>query len=164
VLALLGDDEAEAQAVLERAIELADTERARLMLAKTTDPGCLVRWCSPLAPLCRVAPVTEPDVEAIAYRRLVRAAEAVPASIPLSTVVLPVSTAAALRKLARQAPFDLVVVGMDQLERGLRLRRELRRLGVCALAVTPDSLAGAGSPPVSGQSDPSRADIRPLAT
>ena len=44
VLALLHDTEHEMWRVLERAIELADTERARLTLAKTTDPGRLVSW------------------------------------------------------------------------------------------------------------------------
>jgi hypothetical protein len=138
VLALLHDSEPDAWWVLERAVELADAERARLTLAKTTDPGCLVRWFSPLTPLCRLAPLVEPDLGTIAGRRLAQMAETVPATIPLSTVLLPVDTAGALRRLSDSRPFDLVVVAAQPLAHALRLRRELRRLGVSTLAVARD--------------------------
>lgn len=141
VLALLHDNEEEMWAVLERAVELADTERARLTLAKTTDPGRLVRWFCPLTPLCRLAPIAEPDLSAIAARRLARLAETVPASIPLCTVLLRSDTCGSLRRLADRVPFDLVVVSAGQLAHGLKLRRELRRLGVCTLSVAADSYA-----------------------
>jgi hypothetical protein len=138
VLALLHDGEEEMWAVLERAVELADTERARLTLAKTTDPGRLVRWFCPLAPLCRLAPIAEPDLSAIAARRLACLAETVPASIPICTVLLSADTSGSLRRLADHIPFDLVVVSAAQLSHGLKLRRQLHRLGVCTLAVATD--------------------------
>jgi len=143
VVALLDDNDEDSEAVLGRAVELADTERARLTLAQMSDPGWVVRWLSPLAPLCRMAPIADPEPEMTAGRRLARLAETVPASIPLCMILLPVDTARGLRQLAVRSPFDLVVVSAAQLAHGLRLGRELRRLEVCTLAVTA---AGLGRP------------------
>jgi nucleotide-binding universal stress UspA family protein len=142
VLALLHDTEHEMWRVLERAIELADTERARLTLAKTTDPGRLVRWFSPLAPLCRLAPIAEPDLSTHAARRLAEVAETVPASIPLCTVLLGLDTTASVRRLAERTPYDLVVVSATALGHDFKLRRLLRSLGVCTLSVAWDGLGG----------------------
>ncbi|HZE05262.1 MAG TPA: hypothetical protein VE127_08570, partial [Solirubrobacteraceae bacterium] len=47
VLAVLEDGESRLWSALDRAIELADAEHARLTLAKTTDPGWLMRWFAP---------------------------------------------------------------------------------------------------------------------
>jgi hypothetical protein len=149
VLALLHDNEQEMWDVLERAVDLAEMERARLTLAKTTDPGRLVRWFGPLTPLCRLAPIAEPDLARIAGRRLAKLAETVPASTPLCTVLLTADTTGSLRQVAQRAPFDLVVVSSTQLAHGVKLRRELRRLGVCTLAVTSDEFtSGAAHEPL----------------
>jgi hypothetical protein len=51
VLVLLDDDERAMWSVLERAIEIAEVERARLTIAKTTDPGRMVKWLAPAEPL-----------------------------------------------------------------------------------------------------------------
>jgi hypothetical protein len=147
VVALLHDGEADAWAVLERAVELADTERARLTLAKTTDPGWLFRWFSPLTPLCRMAPLPEVDLTTVAGRRLARWAEIVPVSIPVCTVLLPTDTAAALGRLAARTPYDLLVVAASPLARSLKLRRQLRRLEVSTLAVAYDGFPWTGSSP-----------------
>ncbi len=52
--------------VLDRAIELADTQRACLTLAKTTDPGRFVSWFGPPALLLGAACAAEPDIRTIA--------------------------------------------------------------------------------------------------
>jgi len=145
VLALLDDREQDMWAVLERAVELAESERARLTLAKTTDPGRLVRWFGPLAPLCRLAPIPEPDLAAIAERRLTALAEAVPESLPVCTVLLTSNTTACLRRLAARMPYDLLVASESQLCHDLKLRRQLRRLGVSTLAVGREAIAEAGA-------------------
>jgi hypothetical protein len=138
VLALLHDCEQDIAVVLDRAVEMAQAERARLTLAKTTDPGRLVRWFGALAPLGRMAPLCEPDLEAIAGHRLARAAELIPAEIPVSTVLFGRNTARALRKLAAGGAYDLLVVAATELGRDAKLRREIARLDLCTLAVTRD--------------------------
>jgi len=140
VLALLHDCEQEISAVLDRAVELADAERARLTLAKTTDPGRLVRWFGPLAPLGRVAPMCEPDLDAMAGHRLARAAELIPAEIPVSTVLLGRNTPRALRGLVASGCHDLLVLAATELSHDAKLRRELRRLELCTLAVACDGV------------------------
>ena len=153
VLALLPDGEAELRAVYERAVALAQSERARLTLAKTTDPGWVVRWCCPLAALSRVPPMTPPDFTAIAERRLASLAESVPASISLCTVVLGPKTAQSLRRLAAHHPYDLVVLSAGQLAHDLTLRRQLRRLGVCTLAVTAEASSELVRAPEAAEAD-----------
>lgn len=145
VVALLHDREADSVAVLDRAVELADAERSRLTLAKTTDPGCLFRWFGPFTPMCRVAPVPEQDLTTVAERQLAGWAEVVPGSIPVCTVLLPVDTAGALRRLHARTPYDLVVVATAALAHSFKLRRTLRRLDVCTLAVARDGFPWTGA-------------------
>jgi hypothetical protein len=136
VLALLDDDETAMWTVLDRAIELAEAENARLTIAKTTDPGWIVRWFGPLAVLSRCGTVVVPDTQ-LQCSALDRASEYVPASIPLTRVLLGPDTACALRRLAEPADYDLLVVKESLVAHDRALRREIRRLGLCALTVTP---------------------------
>jgi hypothetical protein len=101
-----------------------------------------VRWFAPLAMLSRVAPVTEPDIQTMAANQLARAAEFVPASIRLTTILLGSDTTRALHQLASSDAYDLIV--MRDGARSRRLRRELRRLELCTLAVVPEPSAEAG--------------------
>ena len=139
VLALLHDDEREACGILDRAVAIADAEHARLTLAKTSDPGRLVRWCGPLAALGRCAPMLPPDPRAIASRTLGQMTDRVPRSIPLGLLVLAPDTAGSMRKLLSQTRYDLVVVSRKALARDLRLGRLLRRNQVCVLALTAEA-------------------------
>jgi hypothetical protein len=135
VLAIVYDGEPEARDVVDRAVQAADAERARLTLAKTSDPGRLVRWCAPLAALGRCAPVLMPDPRSMASRALAHVADRVPASIPLGLVVLAPDTACSTRKLLGRGDYDLVVVSGRELRRDLRLRRVLRRAAVSVVPV-----------------------------
>ncbi len=141
VLALLDHDEGAMWSVLDRAVELADAERARLTLAKTTDPGRLAKWFAPLAMLSRVAVVADTDTEEFARDQLARASELVPMSVPLTTVLLGRDTPSALRQLAGQRIYDLLVLNPGLTAHCLRLRREIRRLGLCTLTVTPKPIS-----------------------
>ena len=138
VLALLHDGEHDACEVLDRAVQVADADHARLTLAKTSDPGRLVRWCGPLAALGRCAPVLPPDPRSVASRTLAQLADRAPRSIPLCLLVLAPDTAGSMRKLLAQTRYDLVVVSGRALGRDLRLKRLLRRDEVCVLALTAD--------------------------
>lgn len=142
VLAVLDQQERATWAVLDRAVELAEAERARLTLAQTTDPGLIVKWFAPLAMLSRVGCAVEFDLERFARDRLARASEFVPASIPLTTVLLGTDTPCAVRRLATHDVYDLVVINSALLARSHRLRREIRRLELCALTVSPQSSHG----------------------
>jgi hypothetical protein len=135
VLALLDDDEAAMWSVLDRAIELAEAENARLTIAKTTDPGWVVRWFGPLAVMARCGPVIAPDNE-IQCCALDRASEYVPPSIPLTRVLLGPDTACALRRLAQHADHDLLVVKESLIAHDRALRKEIRKLGLSTLTVT----------------------------
>jgi nucleotide-binding universal stress UspA family protein len=134
VLVLLDDDAASMWNVLDHAIELAEAERARLTIAKTTDPGWIVRWFGPLATLSRCGPVIEPCTDA-QCSALDRASAYVPPHLPLTRVLLGSDTVRALRQLAEQSNYDLLVVRDSLLAHNRALRREARRLGLCTLAV-----------------------------
>ncbi len=49
VLAVLDDDQRRLWVTFDRAVRLADAEGARFTLAKTTDPGRVMRWVAPAA-------------------------------------------------------------------------------------------------------------------
>lgn len=134
VLALLDDDERAMWSVLERAIAIAEGERARLTIAKTTDPGRLVKWFAPLATLSRAGLVVEPDT-ASPWCMLDRATAAVPASVPVTRVLLGDDTARALRRLAKSATYDLVVMRDGFAAHHRSVRCELRRLNLSTLLV-----------------------------
>jgi hypothetical protein len=138
VLALLADDEAEMWDVLERAIELAESERARLTIAKTTDPGWIVRWFAPLAALWRCGVMVVLDT-AHNQRALDRASAHVPASIPLTRVLLGQDTARCVRAVAERSCCDLLIAPASLLARSRSLRREVRRLELCTWTVAPGS-------------------------
>jgi hypothetical protein len=142
ILAVLGHDDRSISAVLDRAIELADAERARLTLAKTTDPGRLIRWFAPAA-ISRAGYVAEFDPQVFARDLLARASEFVPASIPLTTVLLGIDTPCALRLLTAKHLYDLLVIDSALPGRSRKLRREIQRSRMCALMVSPDSISGA---------------------
>jgi hypothetical protein len=149
VLALLGDDEAEMRSVLERAIELAESERARLTIAKTTDPGWIVKWFAPLAALWRCGVMMTLDT-AHNQRALDRASAHVPASIPLTRVLLGQDTARSVRGVVERSCCDLLIAPASLLTHNRSLRREVRRLELCSWAVCPrsgeESVSGAPAP------------------
>jgi hypothetical protein len=141
VLALLGDDEAEMWSVLERAIELAESERARLTIAKTTDPGWIVRWFAPLAALWRCGVMMTLDT-AHNQRALDRASAHVPASIPLTRVLLGQDTARSVRGVVERSCCDLLIAPASVMAHNRSLRREARRLELCTWAVCPGAADG----------------------
>jgi hypothetical protein len=160
VLALLEDDSSGDWSVLDRAIELAEAEHARLTLAQTADLGGVVVSCISVcgAVTCTVPP-TEAELREGAGHRLAKAAEFVPASIPLTTVLLERDTARAVRRLAESGCYDLLVVSDRLFAHSRKLRRVVRRLGISTLSVSPEpvplpqllsrwQIPGPGSPAV----------------
>jgi hypothetical protein len=138
VLAVLHDDSRGACGVLDRAIELAEAERARLTLAMVTDPGWVVSWLCAYGAFTCTVPVTDAELKEAAGHRLAQAAEFVPASIPVTTVVLGRDTARAVRRLAEGGCYDLLVVSDRLLARGCKLRHVVRRLRISTLIVSPE--------------------------
>jgi hypothetical protein len=141
LLALLDDEKEAMWAVLDRAVELADAEHARLTLAKTTAPGPIaVCMCSFIA-LASAPPVTDEELQADASRRLAQAAEFVPDSISLCTVLLGADTPRALLRLVERGDYDLIVASERDLRHDRGLRRAIRKLGIAALLVTEEPVA-----------------------
>jgi len=93
-------------------------------------------WAARLAP--RAACAAEPDMRTIARDQLARAAEFVPVSIPLMTVLLGADTSCALHGLAAANGYDLLVISGALPDHSHRLRREMRRLHMCVLRVSPE--------------------------
>ncbi|MFZ0088322.1 MAG: hypothetical protein WAL63_02360 [Solirubrobacteraceae bacterium] len=133
VLGVLEDDECRLWATFDRAVGLAASERARLTLAKTTNPGRLLRWFAPSALHSMCVSAEELDFCRIAGHTLARAAEFVPGSIPVTTVLLGDDTTSSLATLIRGGTFDAFVATDAVLTR--KLRADLRRLGVRTVVV-----------------------------
>ena len=98
VLAVLGDGKESIEATFAAAVDVADRANARLTLVKTCDPGRAYVWAVPFAVGGAYLP---PEMESPeeAARLLARLAERVPASIPLTTLVLGSDSQAALQKI-----------------------------------------------------------------
>ena len=141
LLALVDEDEDAMWVVLDRAVELADAEHARLTLATTAGMGRVAMCMCSFAVLSCAPPLTQECLEADASRRLARAAEFVPASIPLCTVVLGSEIGRSLRCLVARGEYDLILASATQLRRNRSLRRAIRKLGIAALMVTAEPVA-----------------------
>ncbi len=133
VLGVLEDDERRLWSTFDCAVSLAAEQAARLTLVKTTDPGRLMRWFAPSALQSMCVSAQELDFRTIASHTLARAAEFVPGSIPVTTVLLGEDTTGCLLAMLRNGPYDALVITEALLNR--RLRRELRRLGIRTVAV-----------------------------
>ena len=144
VLGVLEDDERRLWATLEQAIALAATENARLTLAKTTDPGWLMRWFAPAALNAMCLSSEELDFRTAASHKLARAAEFVPGDVPVTTLLLAESTPHAVMELIGRGHHDLVVVSDALLARSRRMRCGLKTLGVQLVAVPSRAPATAG--------------------
>ena len=135
VLGVLEDDERRLWATLEQAIAVAEAEYARLTLAKTTDPGWLMRWFAPAALNAMCFSSAELDFRTAASHKLARAAEFVPGCVPVTTLVLAESTGNALTGLLRRGHHDVVVMTDALWARNRRLRGELRQMGIRTVLV-----------------------------
>jgi hypothetical protein len=151
---VLESDEERLWAVLDRAVALAEAEGAHLTLAKTSDPGRILRRMGPLVKLPAVISSAKPETQGAAADRLARAAEFVPGSVPMTTLMLAADTRSALGELVCSGPYDVVVATAGLLGRYRKLTRELHRRGVCALGV-PTACASpqpVGRPPATARS------------
>ncbi len=146
VLGVLEDDERRLWATLEQAIAVAEAEHARLTLAKTTDPGWLMRWFAPAALNAMCVASGELDFRTTASHKLARAAEFVPGCVPVTTVLLGESTGAALTELIGRGQHDVVVMSDAMHGHCRKLRCALKAHGVRTILVpalpTPDGGAG----------------------
>lgn len=151
VLAVLEDDEQRLWATLEQAIAVAEVEYARLTLAKTTDPGWLMRWFAPAALNAMCVSSEELDFRTGASHKLARAAEFVPGCVPVTTVLLGESTATALAEILGRGRHDVVVMSDALHAHCRRLRCVLKTHGVRTVLVPTRGLPGgpadAGSSP-----------------
>lgn len=141
VLAILSDGEDSIRSTIDAAVELAQETRARLTLVKTCDSGRAYVWVAPFAVGAAYLP---PELESPdeAARVLAHLAEQVPASIPLTTMVLSSDAQAAVLRLLRERHFGAIVADKDQLARWRAVRRQLERNQARMVLIRP------GLPPV----------------
>ena len=142
ILAVIGADRPESKAVLARAGALADEGHGLLTVAALSYPGWWVTWLQGLAFTAAVVPPV-PDARRAAQDRLARAAEFIPATVGLRTLVVEGPPRRPLERLMRTGAFDLLVVGAH-----LANRRPLSHLTIPALVVPgEDARAPVASPP-----------------
>jgi hypothetical protein len=127
-------------------------------LVKTTDPGWIMRWFGPAALNAMCVPSDALDFRTSASHKLARAAEFVPACVPVTTLLLGESTSGALMDLVRRGPYDVVVVTDALLGRSRRLRCELKREDVRIVLVPCRPTPAADIP--AGDADGPRAKAR----
>src|SRR4051812_8605012 len=99
ILAVIGADAAEGDAVLLRASELAEEHNGRLTIAAAAHPGRLVIWLSGLAISAAVLPPVREELVTLAEHRLARAAEFMPETIGITTLVLTEPPRRSVRRL-----------------------------------------------------------------
>lgn len=119
------------------ALELAESRRARLTLAKTCDGGRAYVWVAPFAVGGAYLP---PELESPeqAARELARVVEQVPSSVPVTTIVLGADAPVSLLRLLRSGNYGAVVADRQLLGRCWRVRRQLRRDGLLTVATGAD--------------------------
>jgi hypothetical protein len=124
VLAILGADEREAEAVIANAVELATEAHGTLTLASLARESWWMRCLYALA-LGAGAYAPREDLTTLAERSVARAAEFIPAGISVTTLVTDDP-----RRLLESGRYDLLVIGAKQVA-----RRRLARLPIPALIV-----------------------------
>lgn len=124
VLAVIGTDEREAEAVIATATELAEDAHGTLTLVALAHESWWMRCLAALA-LGAGAYAPAEDLTTLAERTVARAAEFVPAGVSVTTLVVDNA-----RRLVGSGRYDLLVVGAKQAG-----RRRLARLTIPALIV-----------------------------
>jgi len=124
VLAILGTDERETEAVIATACELAEEAHGTVTLAALAGESWWMRCLFALA-LGAGAYAPKEDLTTLAERHVARAAEFVPTGVSVTTLVVHHA-----RRLVESGRYDLLVVGARQVA-----RRRLARLPIPALVV-----------------------------
>lgn len=162
VLAVIGDGEESIRATLAAAVELAEVANARLTLVKACEQGGTYVWIAPFAVGAAYMP---PPLESPedASRLLARVAEDVPASIPLTTLVLTADPQTSLLRLLRAGNFGAIVADGDLLSHWWRLRRHLRHEQLRTVLIR-GGRASAGDQAVRGSRTTRSADVSTSAS
>lgn len=145
ILAVIGADAAEADAVLARAAALAEESNGRLTIAAVAHPGRCVAWLSGLALAVAALPPCRGELETHAQHRLARAAEFMPMTISLTTLVIAEPPKRPIRRLLESGCYDLLVIGAHQAAHRALARVPIQVLVVPAGDFTRDA-AEADSP------------------
>lgn len=110
---------------LRAAVELAESDHARLTLVKTCGGGQTYVWVAPFAAGGAYLPPAVDSPEE-AGRLLARMAAQVPDWIPVTTLVLGCDVQRSLLKLVRSGQYGALVAERSLLSHCRRLRRQLR--------------------------------------
>src|SRR5690349_10163590 len=148
IIAVIGCEAAETDAVLRRAGEVADEAGATLTIAALSAPRWHLAWLASLAATAACAPPVGLELGRAARDQAARAAEFAPLGVPVRTVVIEGPPRRPLREMLAGGRFDLVVVGSH-----LASRRPLADLPIPALVVpcrdaTKTRRGASASPPL----------------
>jgi hypothetical protein len=130
VLALIADDAAEADAVVERSVRLAEQAHGRLTIAALACPDVRRTWLAGLALMGTCLAPRQSNCVTVAQHRLARVAEFIPVTIGLTTLIIGEPPRAPVRRLLASGRYDLLVIGAR-----LAGRRAFAHLAVPALVV-----------------------------
>jgi hypothetical protein len=136
LLAVIGGDTAEADAVLARAAWLAEESHGRLTIAAVAHPGRLTTWLAGLALAVAAVPPCRDELETLAQRRLARAAEFMPETIGVTTMVITEPPRRPVRRLLETGCYDLLVIGAH-----LAAHRALAHVPIPVLVVPASDFA-----------------------
>jgi Universal stress protein family len=139
IIAVIGCDAAESDAVLRRAGELAEEAGATLTIAALSAPRWHLAWLAGLASTAACAPPVALELGRAARDRCARAAEFAPLGVGVRTVVVDGPPRRPLQRMLASGRYDLVVVGSH-----LASRRPLADLPIPALVVPCRDATGTG--------------------
>src|SRR5829696_6333820 len=88
VIAVIADDTAQSDAVLARAAAVAEASHGLLTIAALACPDRRAMWLAGLAVRTECLAPSGHELEALAQRRLARAAALIPATVGLTTLVI----------------------------------------------------------------------------
>jgi hypothetical protein len=130
LLAVIGDDAGESEAVVERAAALAGESHSRLAIAAIAHVDSRLNWLAGLALTQSCLGPRRDELETEAQHRLARAAEFIPATVGLTTMVIAEPPRRALRRLLADGQYDLLVIGARLAGRGALVRLPIPALVV----------------------------------
>jgi len=146
VVGVLESDRGSTDAVIDTVTAIALDSGARVTLAKTCDPGKLMRWLAPCIADALHTGEVERGLTEEARTTLARIAEWLPTDLCFQTIVLGPSTPGALRELVRSEIYDTLVLGHQLLARDPGLERYAHDHAVRIVRVSAGPTAGMSVP------------------
>jgi hypothetical protein len=144
VLAVIEGDLPESTAVVERAAAIAEESHSWLTLAGLAQLDSRVAWLAALALTAGCLAPTRDDSESLAQHGVARAAEFIPATVGLTTMVISWPPRRRVRRLLAGDRYDLLVIGARLASKHAFANLPIAALIVPSVERAPPSPASAG--------------------